>query len=107
MPELIKLYMRSAVFGLVLSAIFVGTLMTFDVARLGSLILGSEVGVVAAAVLWVANAVVFGGVQFGIAVMGMASEDRRPGGGRPVGPELQPVRVPAAVSRARPANRDW
>ncbi|TNJ41788.1 hypothetical protein [Phaeobacter sp. B1627] len=105
MPDLIKLYIRSALAGLVLSAVFVGALLALDVGRLGSLILGSDAGVLAAAVLWISNAVVFGGVQFGISVMGIASRDHRPGGGLSVGPELQPVRVRAHISGARSTGR--
>lgn len=77
MPELIKLYIRSACVGLGLGA------------------------VVAVLVLWVSNSVVFGGVQFAYKIMAMAERPSGPRGGTPVGP-LQPVRVAAEAKTRRP-----
>ncbi|MCG7624552.1 MULTISPECIES: hypothetical protein [unclassified Epibacterium] len=103
MPELIKLYIRSALWGLVLAALFVGILLWFNVANLGALVFGSDAGVVAVLALWISNAVVFGGVQFGFKIMAMAERDETPRGGTPVGPALRPVLVPAKA--AKPGRR--
>ena len=73
-PELISLYIRSCLIGFAVAAAFVGALLAFDVANLQRLVLGSDVGVLAALILWVANGIVFAGVQFGIAIMGMADK---------------------------------
>lgn len=75
MPDLIKLYIRSALWGLVLAAIFVGMLLWFNVMNLWSLISGSDMGFVALLALWMGNAVVFGAVQFAWAIMEMAEDD--------------------------------
>ena len=98
MPKLIKLYIKSALWGLVLAALFVALLLWLDVARLGTLVLGSDVAVIAVLALWISNAVVFGGVQFGYAIMAMAEPNGKPKGGTPVGPfagtqRLMPVHV--------------
>ncbi|WP_065335202.1 hypothetical protein [Tritonibacter mobilis] len=106
MPELIKLYIRSALWGLVLAAIFVGILLWFNIANLGALVFGSDAGVVAVLALWISNAVVFGGVQFGFKIMAMAEREAPPRGGTWVGPELQAVPVPAKAAQAgRPTKR--
>ena len=101
MPELIKLYIRSAFVGLGLGAGFVALLLWFNIANLGSLILGSDRAVVAVLVLWVSNSVVFGGVQFAYKIMAMAERPSSPRGGTPVGP-LLPVRVASEAKSRRP-----
>ncbi len=92
MPKLIRLYIVNVAFGFALAAGFVGAL---DVAGIGRLVLHSDMGLVAALMLWVFHGVLFAGVQFGIAVMGLA-EDRGPRGGT-----LIPIRVEATVQRKR------
>lgn len=74
-PDLIQLYIKSCAYGFVLSAIFVGLLLGFDVMGLGGLVMRSDIGVVAVIMMWVFNGIVFAGVQFGIAIMGMAEDD--------------------------------
>ena len=74
-PDLIRLYIKSCAYGFVLSAIFVGSLLGFDVMGLGGLVMRSDIGVVAVIMMWVFNGIVFAGVQFGIAIMGMADDD--------------------------------
>lgn len=106
-PDLIKLYIKSCAIGFALSAVFVGLLMWFDVAGIGRLILGSDIGVMAAVVFWILNGIVFAGVQFGIAVMGMAQDDDddEPRGGRMMPVFLAepiPVRVTDRKDRRRP-----
>lgn len=106
-PDLIKLYIKSCAIGFVLSAIFVGLLLGFDVMGLGGLVLRSDVGIIAVLVLWVLNGIVFGSVQFGIAIMGMAEDDDDddgPRGGRLAEvllAEPVPVRVDNRQNRSR------
>ncbi|MBN7785822.1 hypothetical protein JYP51_12880 [Ponticoccus gilvus] len=101
MPRLIRLYIVQTLAGFALSAVFVGILLWFNVANLRDLIGGSDVGLLALFLLWLFNGIVFGGVQFGIAIMRMARSDSGGGGRRQ--PLSQPVR---AESRARPRRRD-
>ncbi|TKD18277.1 hypothetical protein FBT96_10315 [Rhodobacter capsulatus] len=109
MPELVRLYIRNVIVGAGLSALFVALLLGFDVAHLRHLILGSDIGYIAAGLLFVFNTVVFSGVQFGISVMNMAEDDLPPGGGKrdallraDMAAELIAIPVPVrAESRAR------
>ena len=71
-PKLISLYIKSCVIGFLVSAIFVAGLILFDVAGLKRLLTGSDVAVLAVLIMWVFNGIVFAGVQFGVAIMGMA-----------------------------------
>lgn len=95
MPKLVRLYIVNVAFGFVLAAGFVGALVALDVAGIGRLVLHSDMGIVAALMLWVFHGVLFAGVQFGIAVMSLA-EDHSPRGGK-----LIPIRVEATVQRKR------
>lgn len=81
MPKLIALYIRSVAIGFGLSLVFLGVLLWQDVAGLRHLIFGSDMGWVAAAMVFVFQGIVFAGVQFAIAVMGMAETDDAPRGG--------------------------
>ena len=92
MPRLIRMYITQVIAGFGLSALFVGALMWFNVANLWHLVSGSDVGLVALAMLWVFNGIVFAGVQFGIAIMRMG-EDEPPSRGRRQGAAPVPVRV--------------
>jgi TRAP-type C4-dicarboxylate transport system permease small subunit len=94
MPELVRLYIRSIAVGFGVSVIFTAGLIWWDVAGIGHLILGSDIGWVAAAMMVVFNGIVFSAVQFAIRVMGMAEDDKGPKGGhRAREPVLVPVRV--------------
>jgi hypothetical protein len=81
MPELVRLYIRSVALGFAISAAFTVGLVWWDVAGIGHLILGSDIGLVAATMLVVFNGIVFSAVQFAFKVMGMAEDDTRPQGG--------------------------
>jgi hypothetical protein len=81
MPKLIKLYIVNVAVGFALSVVFLGLLLWQDVAGLRHLILGSDVGYVAAIMMIVMNGVVFAGVQFAIAVMRLAEAPEGPRGG--------------------------
>ena len=80
MPKLIQVYIRAVLTGFGLAAIFVAALIWLDVAQLGRLLLGSDVGLVAVLALWILNGIVFAGVQFGWVIMQLGREVP-PGGG--------------------------
>lgn len=81
MPMLIRFYIRHVLIGFAIAAAFVAGLLAFDVGGLRHLILNSADGPLALGLLVFSNGIVFAGVQFAIAVMGLA-EPRGPGGGR-------------------------
>lgn len=82
MPALVRLYIRNVAWGFALSAVFVGLLIGLDVAGLRHLVMATDAGPVAVAMLFVFNGIVFAGVQFAVAVMRMAVPGDRGGGGR-------------------------
>ncbi|KAG1647603.1 hypothetical protein GQR58_030471 [Nymphon striatum] len=69
------IYIKSCILGFVLAAVFVGAIMWFDVAGIGGLIMGSDIGIMATLVFWVLNGIVFAGVQFSIVIMTMGEND--------------------------------
>lgn len=106
MPKLIALYIRSVVIGFGLSGVFLGLMLWQDVAGLRHLIFGSDMGLVAAVMVFMFQGIIFAGVQFGIAVMMMADPDAPPMGGLRdrlmpdlgstiPGAQLAPVKSPA------------
>jgi len=104
MPELVRMYIRQALIGLLLGVAFTAMLLWFNVANLWHLVTARQGGTIAVIMLVVANAIVFGGVQFAIAVMRMADpDDTDEGGGRrdgiPVQAEPALVRVTADARR--------
>ncbi|MBO9446263.1 hypothetical protein [Ruegeria sp. R14_0] len=84
MPKLIRLYITQVAWGFVISAVFVGVLLGFNVGNLRGLILGSEIGLIALAMIWFMNGIVFAGVQFAYAIMSMAEKPDGPRGGTPI-----------------------
>lgn len=92
MPHLVHFLLRHALIGFALAIVFVGLLLALDVARLGSLILASPTGVIAAFVLTFSIGVTFASVQMGFAVMLLSETDTGPRGGRgkPI-PALRPA----------------
>ncbi|WP_113910564.1 hypothetical protein [Roseovarius dicentrarchi] len=109
MPKLIRLYITHVIIGFAIAGAFVGMLLWFDIANLWHLVSNSDKGWLAVLVLWLANGVVFAGVQFGIAVMNMKDDDDEPRGGhkqrvsRNHG-QMVPVRV-AAQARPETSKR--
>lgn len=100
MPKLISLYIRNVLFGFVLSGIFVGALMFFNVANLWHLVNSSSMGWVAAVMLFMFNGIVFAGVQFAIAIMRMEQDDTRSGGPRePMVVDYQTIAIPVVDER--------
>lgn len=94
MPKLVRLYIQSVAVGFALSAAFAAGLMWFDVAGIGHLVLGSDIGWVAALMLVVFNGIVFSAVQFAFCVMGMGEDDDGPHGGHG---RREPVLIPVPV----------
>ena len=95
MPELIRLYIRSVLVGFGISAVFSAALVWWDVAGIGHLILGSDIGWIAAAMMVFFNGIVFAAVQFAIKIMAMGQDDEGPRGGHGARePVLVPVPVP-------------
>jgi hypothetical protein len=98
MPKLIRLYIVNVAIGFAIALAFVVGLVWADVAHLRHLIFGSDQGTLAFVLLVMFHGVVFGGVQFAIAVMRLAEDDRGPKGGnrRPLATRI-PVRVEVAA----------
>lgn len=100
MPKLIRLYITHVAIGFGIAGAFVGMLLWFNVANLWHLVSHSDKGLLAVLVLWLANGIVFAGVQFAIAVMRMKDDDDdEPRGGKRQGMAMRrdyatiPVRV--------------
>ncbi|WP_299848423.1 hypothetical protein [uncultured Roseovarius sp.] len=108
MPKLIRLYIINVAIGFALAAVFVAMLLWFNVGNLWHLVSHTEQGWLAVLILWIANGIVFAGVQFAIAVMRMKDDDDdEPRGGRRnrvMRPEPVPipVRVEARGDRSFP-----
>ena len=96
MPELVHLYIRSIVLGFAISAAFTAGLVWWDVAGIGHLILGSDIGWVAALMMIVFNGIVFSAVQFAFRIMAMAEDDEDKSGGHGA---REPVLVPVMVKK--------
>ncbi len=92
-PDLMRLYLRHCAIGFLLSAVFVGLLLAYDVVGLRGLVMGSDVGWLAVFLLWFFHGTVFGSVQFAIVLMLDADDDDNDDG--PRRGMLVPVRVPA------------
>jgi hypothetical protein len=99
MPKLVRLYIVHSAIGFGLSAVFVAMLVGFNVAGLGRLVLGSDMGWIAAFMLVVVNGVVFAGAQFAIAVMRLAEDDTPPRGG--LRQRMIPIPVFAGAAKSR------
>lgn len=95
MPKLIALYIRSVAIGFGLSALFLGLMLWLDVAGLRRLIFGSDMGAVAAVMVFMFQGIIFASVQFGIAVMKLAEKPEGPKGGK---------RIPVATDRPAPVR---
>lgn len=105
MPQLVRLYIRNVALGLLLSLVFVGALLWLNVGNLWHLVTSTREGPIAVIMLVMFNAVVFSGVQFGIAVMRMAEpEDPGTGGRKRPEPVAQPTGtlIPVAAGARAP-----
>ncbi len=109
MPRLVRLYIINVVIGFGIAAAFVAMLLWFNVANLWHLVSHSDKGWLAVLILWLANGIVFAGVQFAIAVMRMKDDDddEPRGGHRQSVLRRQPVPIPVkATPRRRGAFLD-
>ncbi|WP_295316210.1 hypothetical protein [Roseobacter sp.] len=73
MPQVVRLYIHSALAGFVLAGIFTGLVLWLNVGNLWHLVSGSDVAVMAVTVFWVLNGIVFSGVQFAWGITRAAS----------------------------------
>lgn len=105
MPQLIRLYIQSIAIGFALAAVFGAVLVWQDVAGLGHLILGSDMGPVAALMILVFFGILFSGVQFAIRIMMMAGGDDGPRGGLRQHSFHKPARASVAAAKSRPPRR--
>jgi hypothetical protein len=105
MPELVRLYIRSIALGFAISAVFTAGLVWWDVAGIGHLILGSDIGLVAAVMLVVFNGILFSSVQFAFKIMAMAEDDAGPKGGH-TARALVPVAVPLPAKASSRHGQD-
>lgn len=101
MPKLVRLYIVNVAIGFGLACVFTALLIGFDVAHLRHLVMATQGGWIGALVLVMLNTIVFGGVQFAIAVMRLAEPEDRPRGGRRIRVTGAPVRVQAAAKAPR------
>ncbi len=104
MPELVRMYIRHIAIGFLLACFFTGALLWLNIGNLWHLVRATDAGPLAVLMLVVFNTIVFSGVQFGIAVMGMAESDTPPGGTRAPLAEALPVRA-GAESGGNRSNR--
>ncbi len=95
MPRLIRLYIINAAIGFAIAAVFVGLLLWLNIANLWHLVTHSDKGLLAVLILWLANGIVFAGVQFAIAVMALKDDDKPRGGRRSHATQGRPVPVKA------------
>ncbi|MGB7317122.1 MAG: hypothetical protein WBC85_04060 [Planktotalea sp.] len=107
MPRLIRMYITQVIVGFVISAVFVGALMWFNIMNLWHLVTHSSDGVLAVFLLWLFNGIVFAGVQFSIRIMRMKDDDDdEPRGGTKVRVDYnRPVRVKVAAKPRDPFQR--
>lgn len=101
-PNLMRLYLRHCAVGFALSAVFVGLILWFDVGNLASLILGSDVGLLAVFLLWFFHGTIFGSVQFAVMVM-LKTENDDDDRGTPH--PVHAVRVPVSAMADRETKR--
>lgn len=80
MPELVKLYIRHALIGAGIAAMFTIALYALNVANLRHLVNAVDGGYVALVLLLAGNVIIFSGVQFAVAVMLMADKPQKPRG---------------------------
>ncbi|WP_458322765.1 hypothetical protein [Roseobacter sp. A03A-229] len=100
MPRVARLYMKSAFTGFAVAGAFVALILWLNVANLGHLVSTSDVAIMAVAVFWVLNGIVFSGVQFAWAITAVAAREDRDndGGGGPR--QAVPVLVAARDRKA-------
>ena len=104
MPKLVRLYIHSIAVGFGLSGLLTAGLLGMDIAGLGHLVLQSDMGPVAVAMLFACFGILFSAVQFGLRIMTLATADDRPRGGLRQQAALVPVPVRVRMTQ-RATNR--
>lgn len=99
MPDHIKLILRHAAYGGVISIVFVAMLLWFNVVNLWHLVTHTADGPLALVVLTVLCWITFGSVQIGIKIMMMTDDDDQGGGKRAPEPIMDPRAIPIPVDR--------
>lgn len=94
--EPVRFYIRNCLIGFFWAAVFVGTLLWWDVAGLWGLVRGSDVGLMAGLMLFFFNGIVFAGAQCSVAILLMTEPDDPPSGGGHGA--AQPVSSPVPVT---------
>ena len=74
MPEPIAFFLKHALIGFGLSAVFVACLVYFDVMNLQTMLAKEEMRFTALFVMWFGNGTVFGALQVAYAVMDKAED---------------------------------
>lgn len=97
MPDHIKLILRHAAFGGVISVVFVALLLWFNVANLWHLVTHTAEGPLALGVLTILCWITFGSVQIGIRIMMMGNDDDQSGGKRAPEPVVESLAMPIPV----------
>lgn len=105
MPALVRMYIRHVLIGFAIAAVFVAGILWFNVGNLWHLVSTSPVGWMAVAMLFFANAIVFSGVQFAIAVMQMAEKEEKGGGTRARLATTRPAMATSAASDRKGQGR--
>lgn len=109
MPKLIKVYIQQVAIGFALSAVFTVILLVMNVGNLAHLVTHSADGYLGLFLIFFFNGLVFAGVQFGIRIMRMGSEDDddddHRGGTRVRSYDPAPVRISADDGRQARSNR--
>jgi len=101
MPKLVRLYIVNVAIGFGLACAFTALLILFDVAHLRHLVTATQGGWLAVVMMVLFNTIVFGGVQFAIAVMRMAEPEDRPRGGHRFRQRAEPALVPVRAEARR------
>ncbi len=98
--DLVRLYIRHVAIGYVLAALFIALLLWLDVGGLWHLVAHTAEAPLAVALLVLFNGIVFSGVRFGIAVMGMAAPEGGGNSGRKAGGDAgRPVAALVPIDR--------
>jgi len=106
MPDHIKLILRHAAFGGIISVAFVALLFWFNVANLWHLVTHTAEGPLALVVLTALCWITFGSVQIGIRIMMMGTDDDQGGGRRaPETPHAMPIPIRVDERRADQTRR--
>ena len=104
-PPLVRFLVKHAVMGFTAAGLFVATMLYFNVGNLMALVSGSDVGVLAVAMLTLMTGLTFASVQMGLAVMfgsdGIGSPPRRATDSLRSVQELAPGALRAVPVRAR------